>query len=226
MAASPSRKASLRPRRDKFREHAYLITMPSRQKLIFALVVLVIAAVTGFGALWLTRGPGGPIGTGEALVGGPFTLTNQDGKRVTDQDFRGKYMLIFFGFTYCPDVCPSELQVMSAALDEMGVEGDKIQPVFITIDPVRDTPEAMKLYVSNFHPRMVGLTGSEADIAAVARAYRVYYAKAKGSENSPDYLMDHSTILYLMGPDGKFVKHFTYGTDVKVLVEGLRENIK
>ena len=95
--------------------------MPSRQKLIFALVVLFIALVTGAGALWLTRS-GGPIGSGEALVGGPFTLTNQDGKRVTDQDFRGKYMLIFFGFTYCPDVCPSELQVMSAALDELGFE--------------------------------------------------------------------------------------------------------
>ena len=201
------------------------MAMPSRQKLIFALVVLLIAAVTGAGALWLTRS-GGPIGSGVALVGGPFTLTDQTGKRVTDQDFRGKYMLIFFGFTYCPDVCPSELQVMSAALDELGPVGEKIQPVFITIDPARDTPEAMKLYVSNFHPRLVGLTGSDQDIAAVAKAYRVYYAKAKGAENSPDYLMDHSTILYLIGPDGKFVKHFTYGTDVKALVDGLRSVIQ
>jgi cytochrome oxidase Cu insertion factor (SCO1/SenC/PrrC family) len=200
--------------------------MPSRQKLIFAVVVLVIAGITALGALWFTRvQTDGPIGTGTALVGGPFTLTNQDGKRVTDQDFRGKYMLIFFGFTYCPDVCPGELQVMSAALDELGPEADKIQPIFITIDPARDTPEAMKIYVSNFHPRMVGLTGSEEDIAAVAKAYRVYYAKAKGSEDKPDYLMDHSTILYFMGPDGKFVKHFTYGTDAKALAQGLRENI-
>jgi len=225
MAASPSRKVSFPPRRDKSLKHAYLIAMPSRQKLIFAIVVLVIAAITGLGALYLVRGPGGPIGSGTALVGGSFTLTNQDGKRVTDQDFRGKYMLIFFGFTYCPDVCPGELQVMSAALDQLGADGDKIQPIFITIDPARDTPEAMKIYVSNFHPRMVGLTGSDADIAGVAKAYRVYYAKAKGSENSPDYLMDHSTILYLMGPDGKFVKHFTYDTDVKALTEGLRSAI-
>ena len=201
--------------------------MPSRQKLIFALVVLVIAAITGLGALWLTGSlPKGPIGTGTALVGGPFTLTDHNGKRVTDQDFRGKYILIFFGFTFCPDVCPSELQVMSAALDELGPEADKIQPVFITIDPERDTPEAMKIYVSNFHPRMVGLTGSPEDIAAVAKAYRVYYAKAKGTEDKPDYLMDHSTILYLMGPDGKFVKHFTYGTDAKALAEGLRQAIQ
>lgn len=203
--------------------------MPSRQKLIFALVVLLIALVTAAGALLLTRsGPGGSLGSGEALVGGPFSLTNQDGKRVTDQDFRGKYMLVFFGFTFCPDVCPSELQVMSAALDQLGPQGDKIQPVFITIDPERDTPEAMKLYVSNFHPRMVGLTGSPEDIASVAKAYRVYYAKAKPAEGSApgDYLMDHSTILYLMGPDGRFVKHFTYGTDVKTLTEGLREVVQ
>ncbi len=200
--------------------------MPSRQKLIFALLVLVIALIIGTGALWFTRGAGGPIGSGEALVGGPFSLTNQDGKRVTDQDFRGKYMLIFFGYTYCPDVCPGELQVMSAALDKLGAEGDKIQPIFVSIDPARDTPETLKVYVSNFHPRLVGLTGSDADIAAVARAYRVYYAKAKGTENSSDYLMDHSTILYLMGPDGKFVKHFTFGTGVDGLVDGLREVIK
>jgi cytochrome oxidase Cu insertion factor (SCO1/SenC/PrrC family) len=170
--------------------------------------------------------PGGPIGSGTALVGGPFTLTDHNGKRVTDQDFRGKYVLVFFGFTYCPDVCPSELQVMSAALDQLGLEGEKIQPVFITIDPARDTPEAMKIYVSNFHPRMVGLTGSDADIAAVAKAYRVYYAKAKGTENQKDYLMDHTTILYLMGPDGKFVKHFTYGTEAKGLAEALRQSIQ
>jgi protein SCO1/2 len=201
--------------------------MPSRQKLVFALVVLVIAAITGGGALWLTRGlPEGPIGSGTALVGGPFTLTDHNGKRVTDQDFRGKYMLIFFGFTYCPDVCPSELQVMSAALDKLGPAADEIQPIFITIDPARDTPEAMKLYVANFHPRLIGLTGSPEDIARVAKAYRVYYAKAKGSESETDYLMDHSTILYLMGPDGKFVKHFTYGTEAQGLADGLREAIR
>jgi cytochrome oxidase Cu insertion factor (SCO1/SenC/PrrC family) len=200
--------------------------MPTRQKLIFALLILITAAITGLGALWLTRSlPEGSIGSGTALVGGPFSLIDQNGKRVTDQDFRGKYMLIFFGYTYCPDVCPSELQVMSAALDELGPEADKIQPIFITIDPARDTPETLKVYVSNFHPRLIGLTGSEADIALVAKAYRVYYAKAKGTEDKADYLMDHGTILYLMGPDGKFVKHFTYGTEAKGLAEALRQAI-
>jgi cytochrome oxidase Cu insertion factor (SCO1/SenC/PrrC family) len=194
--------------------------MPSRNRIIFALTVLLVALVIALAAVWLTRERA--TGTGTALVGGPFTLTNQDGKRVTDQDFRGKYMLIFFGYTYCPDFCPGELQVMSAAIDQLGSEGDRIQPIFITIDPARDTVDTMKIYVGNFHPRMVGLTGSEADIAAVAKAYRVYYAKAKGYEGKPDYLMDHSTITYFMGPDGKFVKHFTYGTDAKALADGLR----
>lgn len=200
--------------------------MPSRRKLIFALVVLVVAGITGFGALWLTRSlPVGPISSGTALVGGPFSLTDQDGKRVTDHDFRGKYMLIFFGYTFCPDVCPSELQVMSAALDELGAAADKIQPIFITIDPARDNPETLKVYVSNFYPRLIGLTGTDDEIAAVAKAYRVYYAKAQGSENKTDYLMDHGTILYLMGPDGKFVTHFTYGTEAKGLAEALRQSI-
>jgi protein SCO1/2 len=197
--------------------------MSTRSKLVFALTILMVALVTALAAIWLTRGGPGGTGTGTALVGGPFTLTDQDGKRVTDQDFRGKYMLIFFGYTYCPDFCPSELQVMSAALDELGSEGDKIQPIFITIDPARDDAATLKVYVGNFHPRMIGLTGSEADIATVAKEYRVYYAKAKGYENKPDYLMDHSTIVYFMGPDGKFVKHFTYGTDAKALAQGLRQ---
>jgi len=198
--------------------------MPSRKSLIFALTMLFVALLTGFGALWFTGSSKiENLSSGTALIGGPFELTDHNGKRVTDKDFLGKYLLIFFGFTYCPDVCPSELQVMSAALDQLGPEADNIQPIFISIDPARDTPELMKEYVANFHPRLVGLTGSEDDIAKVAAVYRVYYAKPKGKENDPDYLMDHSSILYFMGPDGKFLKHFTYGTEIKALVTGLRE---
>ncbi|CAN5560367.1 SCO family protein [soil metagenome] len=197
--------------------------MPSRTRLIFALTTLAVALVIGLGAFWLTRG--GPGGFGTAMVGGPFTLTDQTGKRVSDTDFRGKYMLIFFGYTYCPDVCPTELQVMSAALDQLGSSAGKIQPIFITIDPERDTPELMKAYVANFHPRLIGLTGSPAEIAAAGKAYRVYYARAKGYETAKDYLMDHSTILYLMGPDGKYVTHSTYSTDAKALADDLRNAI-
>lgn len=198
--------------------------MPSRQQAIFALTVLAIALAIAGAAFYFTSGRSGPAGSGEALVGGPFSLTDHTGRHVTEKDFLGKYMLVFFGFTYCPDVCPTELQVMSAALDELGAEGNTIQPVFVSIDPERDTPEVVKQYVENFHPRLIGLTGSPDDIAAIARAYRVYYKKALGGSET-DYEMDHSTTIYLMGPDGGFRKHFGYTTDAKGLAQGLREAI-
>ncbi len=198
--------------------------MPRRSILIFAAVVLLIAA--GLAAYSLTnRQLAGPAGSGVALVGGPFTLTDQDGRKVTEKDFLGKYMLVFFGFTFCPDICPTELQVMSAALDMMGPEAEKIRPVFVTIDPERDTPEVMKAYVANFGPRLTGLTGTPEEIASMARAYRVYYARA-GDKNSPDaYLMDHSTIIYLMAPDGRFVRHFNYTTDAAKLAQELKDAV-
>jgi cytochrome oxidase Cu insertion factor (SCO1/SenC/PrrC family) len=199
--------------------------MPSRRTLIFALSVLLVALAAGAAALWLVPA-GGPTSTGTPLVGGPFALTDHNGNRVTDKTYSGKHLLIFFGYTYCPDVCPSELQVMSAALDELGADAERLQPLFITIDPARDTPQVLKEYVTNFHPRLIGLTGTEQEIADVAAKYRVYYTKAKTSGNSPDYVMDHSTILYLMGPDGTFIKHFTYGTDPKALADGLRQAMK
>lgn len=196
--------------------------MPSRAKVLFAMLVLVVAMAIGTVALlfggW--RDEAQVTGTGTALVGGPFTLTDHSGRKMTDADFRGKYMLIFFGYTYCPDVCPTELQVMAEALKQLGPRGESITPVFISIDPERDTPETLKSYVENFDPRMVGLTGTSDEIAAVAKAYRVYYAKA-GKTATPDYLMDHSSIIYLMDPQGRFLKHFTYSTDARALAEGL-----
>jgi cytochrome oxidase Cu insertion factor (SCO1/SenC/PrrC family) len=197
--------------------------MPSRPKLLFSLFILVLAAIIGGYAMFQRHGPDG-AGFGEALVGGPFTLTDHTGRRVTEKDFLGRHALVFFGYTYCPDVCPTELQVMTAALDEMGKAGESIQPVFVTVDPERDTPEIMKSYVENFGPRLIGLTGSPDEIAAMAKAYRVYYAKA-GKAGNPDYLMDHSSIIYLMGPDGSYVKHFTYTTDAGKLAQGLADAI-
>jgi protein SCO1/2 len=198
--------------------------MPRRAILVFAAVVLLVAAGLGGYAL-MSRYMAGPGGTGVALVGGPFSLTDQDGRKVSEKDFLGRHMLIFFGYTYCPDICPTELQVMMAALDAMGPAGEKIQSVFISIDPERDTPEVLKVYVGNFGPRLIGLTGTVGEIAAVAKAYRVYYAKA-GDQASPDsYLMDHSSIIYLMGPDGRFVKHFPYTTDVAKLTAELKEAV-
>jgi protein SCO1/2 len=195
--------------------------MIRRYHVIAALALAIAALLVAFTAYrFATTLP--RSGVGEALVGGPFTLTDHNGKRVSDADFRGRYLLVAFGYTYCPDLCPAELQVMSAALDRLGPAGDTITPIFVTIDPARDTVEVLKQYMGNFHPRFVGLTGSEEEIAAVAKAYRVYYAKSKDASAGDDYLMDHSTIIYLMGPDGKFVKHFTYGSDADALAEALR----
>lgn len=201
--------------------------MPSRKRVYLAVALLCLAAAIGAAAMLRWHGgPGSTAGgTGTALVGGPFTLTDHTGKTVKDSDFRGKYLLVFFGFTFCPDVCPTELQVMAAALDQLGPEADAISPLFITIDPDRDTPDVMKAYVENFSPRLTGLTGTQEQIATVAKAYRVYYAKA-GKTGTPDYTMDHSTIIYLMAKDGSFLKHFTYTTDAKALAEGIREAMR
>ena len=160
--------------------------------------------------------------SGKALIGGPFTLIDQTGKTVTDQDFRGRYMLVFFGFTHCPDICPAELQVMSASLDALGPKADRSSPIFITLDPERDTPEAMGAYVKNFGPRFVGLTGSPEQIAAAAKAYRVAYSKFQQDKTSSDYSIDHSALVYLMGKDGEYITHFAYGTPAAKMTETLR----
>jgi cytochrome oxidase Cu insertion factor (SCO1/SenC/PrrC family) len=196
--------------------------MPRRFILYFSAALLILAVAIGSYSL-LMRAPPGSSGSGEALVGGPFSLTDQTGKRVSEKDFLGRYMLVFFGYTYCPDVCPTELQVMMAALASMGEQAARIQPVFVSIDPERDTPSVLKSYVENFGPQLIGLTGSAEEIASVAKAYRVYYAKA--GKGGSDYLMDHSSVIYLMGPDGRFVKHFTYTTDAAALAAALKETL-
>ena len=199
--------------------------MPRRSLVIFAAVILLIAAgIGGYALVNRQLHQGGA--QGEALVGGPFTMLDQDGRRVTEKDFLGKYMLVFFGYTYCPDVCPTELQVMTAALDQMGPEADRIQPVFVSIDPARDTPEVLKAYVGNFGPRLVGLTGTPEEVATIAKAYRVFFAKAANSSSDTDYLLDHSSIIYLMGPDGRFVKHMPYTTDAAKLAQELKETLR
>lgn len=180
--------------------------------LLIGLAALVLAVALGLvvRALWLDpRAGGGRDGsvTGTALVGGPFELTDQDGKRVSDTQFRGKLMLVFFGYIFCPDVCPTTLLDVGQALEKLGKDAGQVQPIFITIDPERDTPAAMKDFLGNFDPRVIGLTGTPSEIQAAAKAYRVYYAKAAGKER--DYLMDHSVFIYLMDRDGKYVTHFT-----------------
>jgi cytochrome oxidase Cu insertion factor (SCO1/SenC/PrrC family) len=192
----------------------------------------LIVAATLAGVVAFAPGPERPhtVVSGTANVGGPFTLTTQTGERVSDAAFRGKFMLVVFGFTQCPDVCPAQLQVMSAALDAMGPEAEHIQPLFITIDPERDTATHLGEYIPHFHPRLIGLTGTPDEIAAVAKAYHVWYEKVEvdtGSEDGAgDYVMDHTSITYLMGPDGEFVQHFSFGTSPQDFTEALLAAVK
>ncbi|WP_207455394.1 SCO family protein [Azospirillum sp. SYSU D00513] len=159
-------------------------------------------------------------------IGGPFTLTDHTGKTVTDQDYQGQYRLIYFGYSYCPDVCPTELGSMARAMEVLGPLGDRVQPLMITIDPERDTVSHLAEYVALFHPRMVGLTGTPEQVAAVTKAYRVYAAKrpAEGGKTE-EYLMDHSGFLYLMGPDGAFIRIFPAGTTGDELAADLRARL-
>jgi cytochrome oxidase Cu insertion factor (SCO1/SenC/PrrC family) len=158
---------------------------------------------------------------GQALVGGPFTLTDHTGKRVTDKDFRGRTLIVFFGFTFCPDVCPSGLQVIAAAIDKLGPKGQSITPLFISVDPERDTPAQLASYVKSFHPRLVGLTGTPAEVEAVAKAYRVYVKMVTDPKSTAGYTIDHSSIIYVMGPDGAYRTHFTHTTNADVMAERL-----
>ena len=195
------------------------------------LAILAIALVLGIGLTYRLMMMGTETqSSGTASIGGPFELVNQNGETVTQADFNGKYMMIYFGYTFCPDVCPTELQVMGDALDLMPKDiADEVTPVFFTVDPERDTVEAIKAYVPHFHDRMVGLTGTVAQTSAAAKAYRVYYAKSipEGEpDNTDSYLMDHSSFVYLMDRNGQFIRHFNYGTTPEDMAKGVAEAVK
>ena len=158
----------------------------------------------------------------QPAIGGPFTLVDQDGRTVTNVSLRGKPTLIYFGYTYCPDVCPTSLLLMETAIDKLGPgAAEKVNLVFITVDPDRDTPELLKGYVGNFGPTFIGLTGTQAQVAAAARAYRVYYQKVPGKNGAP-YLMDHSSIVYLLDRNGRFVTHFTHEAKAEAIAAGVQ----
>jgi protein SCO1/2 len=158
-----------------------------------------------------------------AAIGGPFQLTDQDGRTVTDQDFRGKPFLVFFGFTHCPDVCPTTLFDISEIMRDLGKDADRTAALFITVDPQRDTPEAMKEYMSSFDPHVRGLTGDETTLAAVAKAYRVYYKKVPLEDG--DYTMDHTAIVYLMDKEGRFVAPFSMRRTAESAAADLRKRL-
>lgn len=194
-----------------------------------AFLALALGLVVGAVELWRHR-PSNLTKTlekvtGTATVGGPYSLVNEDGVRVTNQSFPNLYQLVAFGFTSCPDVCPTELQSITEALDLLGTEADKIQPLFITVDPERDTPGVIKNYIRNFHPRLHGLSGTPEEIAIAAKAFRVYYQKVPTS--NPDmYMMDHSTVIYFMDPQGQFLTHFRFDTPSKNMADTLKSYLQ
>ena len=182
------------------------------------LAALVLIAVVAYTAWTRLATPENAV-TAESVgftaavkIGGPFALTNHFGEKVTDETYQGRFLFVYFGYGYCPDICPTELANMAATLDAMGDASAAVQPLFITVDPERDTSEFLSEYVAQFHPNFVGLTGTTAEIASVAKSYRVFYRKAESDEAS-EYLMDHSGFVYLMGPDGAFLTMFRGGTN-------------
>lgn len=183
--------------------------MMVRTKLILVPWLLMAAAVAA-GLLWSAgdrlAGLGHNVSTGTADVGGPFVLTDQTGKARSDKDFRGRYLLIYFGYSFCPDVCPTTLGVVADTLAKLGIRKNKIVPLFITLDPERDTPRVLKNYLGSFGPEFVGLTGTPDSIKRTASEYRVYFSKH--SLPNGGYAIDHTSVVYLMGPDGRFITYY------------------
>ncbi len=211
--------------------------MPSRFLLPVTMVLLAVTAST----LWLTRGvmpetvetmsrlspaSGGAQanGQGKPSIGGSFLLIDQNGQEFRAEQLHGKLQLVFFGFTHCPDICPMSLSTITEALEALGAQADQITPVFITLDPERDTPEVLKAYLSNFHPSFIGLTGTEAQVRGAADAYKVYFARAPGGAGS-DYSVDHSGFIYLMDRNGAYLGHFRHSDSVAKLLASLRPHL-
>ncbi len=176
---------------------------------------------------------GGPAAAGSDAppplsFGGPFALVDHDGRARSDKDFAGRFLLVFFGYTRCPNTCPTGLATMAAALDLLGAAGDKVQPLFISVDPARDRPAQLKAYVGRFHPRLIGLTGTEQAVAAAARAYRAHRRKVVLADPAgpDDYLVDHSSLTFLIGPAGTWLTLFPHGTDPEFMAAAIRRYLR
>ena len=169
--------------------------------------------------------PAQTASTGAADIGGPFTLIDQDGQPRTEAMLKGKWSVIYFGYTYCPDVCPTSLQTLAAALETMGRQGEAVQTILISVDPERDTPAQLKSYVKSevFPKGLIGLTGTSEQVAATAKAYKFYYKK---SGEGPDYLVDHLSIMYLMNPEGKLDRPLTHGQTPDEIAAQIRDAMK
>jgi protein SCO1/2 len=191
--------------------------------IVFAALLVVAAGVLL--ALAIRETPrGGAAGTALAnAIGGPFRLIDQNGKAVSDADLKGKWQLVFFGYTHCPDACPTALNEIALALDQLGEKRGEVAVVFITVDPERDTPEVMKSYVQSFDAPIIALTGSPDAVAQAAKAYRVYYAKHPRGDG--DYDMDHSAVIYVMNPEGRFTATFTPDSTADAIAQRLQKLI-
>jgi protein SCO1 len=165
-----------------------------------------------------------PARAGEPVtIGGPFTLRTPDGTSVTDQTYRGKWLLVYFGYTFCPNTCPTVLMDMSLVLAQLDGEADALQPLFITVDPQRDTPDVLRQYTRSFDPRIIALSGDPQQIAAVAKAYGAYYTTRKTGAGAEDYLIDHSSYVYLMDPRGRFAQGFEADTPPDRMAQQVRD---
>jgi len=160
--------------------------------------------------------------SGKKQVGGPFTLTDQHGNKRSLADFRGKLVLLYFGYTFCPDVCPTDLAAMAQAIRTLDAEGNALQPIFVTLDPERDTREILRNYVAAFHPRFVALSGSEEEVRRVATAYKIYFEKVRPPGSSV-YLIDHMAFVFLLDRDGRYVAFFPPGTSAERIAVMVRE---
>jgi protein SCO1/2 len=159
----------------------------------------------------------------EVLIGGDFTLTDHDGNEFSSDMMKGKMSLVYFGFTFCPDICPTSLQKLTNVLTTLDKYQIDVLPIFITVDPSRDTKELLKEYLGHFHPKFLGLTGAEKDIYKVADLYKVFYAKAEGADEAGDkYMIDHSSFIYLMDKNGKYLKHFYMVTKTEEIIDFIR----
>jgi protein SCO1 len=194
-----------------------------RRHELVRLSALVLVILTTFpSALIMTERPT-RAATSAVTIGGPFTLSTPDGMTVTDQTYRGKWLLVYFGYTFCPNSCPTALLEVATALKKLGLDAPQVQALFITVDPQRDTPKVMQQYTGSFDPRIVGLTGTQRQIAAAAQEYGAYYVRHQTGPGANDYVMDHSTYLYLMDPRGKFVRAFNTETSGDRIADVLRE---
>lgn len=192
----------------------------------FSAITWIVCALA-LAALLVFLGPkrllSPPESEGSALIGGAFSLSDAEGNAVTDADFRGRYMLVYFGFTHCPDICPTTLLIMKNALSQLGEKQQDVVPIFISLDPARDTPRVMQQYISNFGPRLVGLTGTAEEVKTAADAYRVYFSKVRVEDSASDYLIDHSGFIYLMDKKGRYVAHFAHTISEGELVQKLNQ---